>query len=342
MNTHEARQFINNDSELLTILRQLPPIGSDGPWVAGGSVWKTIENMPLNCDVDFFFKSPEQSEQWFRQLLSMPYVHRIVSTPIANRYNTSLSYHIHSRGFNKTVKLQLISFAFTKDIEELLNSFDFTACQFAYDGQMLYSGDNSFEDLRNREIIFRNIRDNYSTSVHVEKYLRLGFKVPENLKQKWDVIRGVINNFSYNSAEPPRSSYVGSATLDDEYPRPENNLSNNNNRGVNLVQLTQMPPMPPARQERSIPTASSWWTSPNSILASDPVEYVPMEPTILSNNTSPSPQSVPVSSLYGTVTIEHDMEMPSSNPAGDASPGLVYANYIPTTVSPGISIRESD
>src|SRR4051812_36021495 len=184
MKIHDVTQFINHDSELLTILRHLPSIDSDGPWVAGGSVWKSIEGKSLDTDIDFFFKSPQQCEYWFRTLLSMPYVQRIVSQPKANDYNTSLNYHVHSRGFNKTIKLQLISFSFYKDIESLFDGFDFTVCQFAFDGQKIYTGETSLDDLRNREIIFNNVRDNYASGVHLEKYIKNGFKIPDSQKAK--------------------------------------------------------------------------------------------------------------------------------------------------------------
>ena len=64
MKTHEFYNFINKDSELCKILKHLPNIDETGPWVAGGSVWKSIENLPLNCDIDFFFQTPQQCERW--------------------------------------------------------------------------------------------------------------------------------------------------------------------------------------------------------------------------------------------------------------------------------------
>ncbi len=269
MKIHDVRQFINSSSEFFTILKQLPAIDSDGPWVAGGSVWKSIENIPLECDIDLFFKSPQQCEKWFRTLLSLPYAHRIVSDPKSNQYNTSLKYHVYNRGYNKTITLQLVSFKFFNSIEGLLNDFDFTACQFGFDGQMLYSGDTSFDDLRNREIIFNHVADNVATGIHIEKYTKIGFKIPTSQRQRYDEIMIKTNQYLSNKCpEPSRSDTILSrwssvlssspspvadsprpVAVDEDYayPRPVSG------GGIDLSRITQPPQFTrPARTPSSL------------------------------------------------------------------------------------------
>ncbi len=265
MKTHEVHRFINSSSEFFTILKQLPSIDTDGPWVAGGSVWKSIENIPLECDIDVFFKSDRQCEKWFRTLLSLPYAHRIVSDPKSNQYNTSLKYHIHYKGYNKTITLQLVSFRFFDNIKALLDGFDFTACQFGFDGQTLYTGDTSLGDLRNREIIFNNVLDNVATGIHVEKYTKIGFKIPSSQKQRYDEIIEKTKTFRDRipSPEPPRSNSIISrwanvlepavstphpVAVDEDcaYPRPVAG-------GIDLSRITQPPQFTrPARPPPSL------------------------------------------------------------------------------------------
>jgi len=161
----EFHEFINQDSELFRILHHLPKPEENGPWLAGGSVWKAIENLPLDCDIDFFFKDETQYEEYLRKLKSIPYVYHIV-TEKQNKYNITFGYHIYEKGYNKTVPLQLISFKFWNTLEELLEGFDFTVCQFGFNGRQLYTGDTALEDLRTRTIKFNNMaRSDIATAI---------------------------------------------------------------------------------------------------------------------------------------------------------------------------------
>jgi hypothetical protein len=267
MKTHEIHQFINHDSEFFKILKQIPHIDEDGPWVAGGSVWKSIEQIPLTCDVDIFFKSAQQCEQWYRKLLSLPYVHRIVSDAKSNQYNTTLKYHIYDKGYNKTITLQLISFKFFNNIQELLDGFDFTVCQFGFDGRKLYSGDTSFDDLRNREIIFNNVLDNVATGIHLEKYTKIGFKIPESQKQRYEEILEKTKVFRNNipSPEPHSNSILSrwatepaslvttpsrstTVTVDEDYAYPRPVAGSD---AVDLSRITERPTFTPVRPSES-------------------------------------------------------------------------------------------
>jgi len=193
----------------------------------------------LSCDIDIFFKNAQQCERWYRTLLTIPYGNRIVSEAKTNRFNTSLKYHVHNGNYDKTIVLQLISFKFFDSLTSVVDSFDFTACQFGFDGEKLYVGDTSFEDLKNREIIFHNVTDKVATGFHLKKYETIGFKIPESQKQKYDEI-------VMASPEQTKSEY--NSIFDDEsvseedepYPIPENSTvldlssitTNNNTVGI--------------------------------------------------------------------------------------------------------------
>lgn len=322
MKTFEAHQLINSDSDFSKILRHLPPIDADGPWVAGGSIWKAIENRPIEHDIDFFFKSAAQCERWYRELLSMPYVHRIVSFPKANDYNTTLKYHVHTRGLNKTVKLQLITFRFYNDIEKLFNSFDFTACQFALDGQTLYVGDTALDDVRNRHIIFNNVKDEKASAIHLERYVNLGFSAPENQRERFNAIMSLLKP-KPKQAEPPRPSGIFGYTSpqpvrdseDDDsaaYPR-----NNNDGEGINLVRVTQVQRRQPRREQR---TEGGFWDS----LGSSGYSYA--STTAYVNTT--------VNTSYYT-TVDLGAESPAApNPPLAAEVPVTYDNSAGISVNP--------
>jgi hypothetical protein len=326
MKIHDVRQFINSSSEFFTILKHLPAIDSDGPWVAGGSVWKSVENIPLECDIDVFFKSDRQCEKWFRTLLSLPYAHRIVSDPKFNQYNTSLKYHVHHKGYNKTITLQLVSFRFFDNIKALLDGFDFTACQFGFDGNSLYTGDTSLEDLRNREIIFNNVLDNVATGIHIEKYTKIGFKIPASQKQRYDEIMKKTSEYRSNKCpEPARvdtlvsrwgnvlssspSPIVASSprpvAVDEDYayPRPVSGGG-----GIDLSRITQMPAPP-----RPSPRPSSLWANVDSgpdVSAQNPCVEAPIySNTQTQAQVSPGVYTREIDrSLYTTETISIPMD----------------------------------
>jgi len=183
MKIYPIQDFINHDSDFGRILKSMPPIGEGGPWIAGGSVWKSMEGRPLESDIDIFFKSPQQCVEWYRTLLSIPYAHRIVSESKINKYNTSLKYCVKCGTKNKVFTLQLISFKFFDSIKHLLEDFDFTVCQFGVDGDKFYTGDRSLDDLRNRDIVFNHVSNCFATITHLKKYVDVGFKVSQRQKE---------------------------------------------------------------------------------------------------------------------------------------------------------------
>ena len=164
--------------------------------------------------MDFFFKDKAQCDQWVRTLNSIPYVHHIVGEK-KNKYNTTYQFHVHDKGYNKTIAIQCISFKFWNNIAELLDGFDFTACQFGFDGQRLFVGDTAFEDLRTRTIRFNKIHDTVATGVHLDKYIKKGFKIPPSEQQKFDEIMKAV------ATRKSQPVLVRSSTDDDDaYPTP--------------------------------------------------------------------------------------------------------------------------
>jgi len=180
-------------------------------------VWKAIENIPLDCDIDFFFRDKAQLEEYLRKLKSIPYVYHIV-TEKTNKYNTTFGFHIYERDYNKTVTVQFISCRFCDSLEKLLSGFDFTACQFGFNGSHLIVGDTSFDDLKSRTIRFNDVRNTTATAIHLKKYLDRGFKLPpDQAKKLEDLLRALANK--------PKTlgEIIDGRTLDDDegYPSPE-------------------------------------------------------------------------------------------------------------------------
>lgn len=188
MKTDHIYNHINQDSELFRVLKYLPKPQPEGPWLAGGSLWKAIENQPIEHDLDFFFKDVKQCEEWLATIRSIPYVHHIVGEK-SNRYNITYKFHVNERGYNKTISVQCVSFKCWNSITDLLEGFDFTACQFGFDGRMLFTGDTAFEDVRARAIRFNKIHDSNATQIHLEKYLAKGFTISPEQARIYETMR---------------------------------------------------------------------------------------------------------------------------------------------------------
>lgn len=166
------------ESDLFRVLRHLPNLSVNGPWVAGGSVWRTISNEPLEkCDIDIFFQSQKQYDETVLKMNGLPVVNNIIKQR-KNKWNTIYRFHVHEKKtFNKTFDVQLINMNFHRDIDSLLKSFDLTVCQFGYDGENLHCGLTSLDDLSAKRIILWSVTRPQATLKHLAKYLNNGFTI---------------------------------------------------------------------------------------------------------------------------------------------------------------------
>jgi hypothetical protein len=177
--------------------------------LAGGSVWKAIEDWPIAHDIDFFFRDAEQLERHKRVMNSIPYCYHVVGET-KNKYNTTYQFHICDKEYNKTIAVQFVSFRFWSRIEELLDGFDFTACQFGFDGERIVVGDTALEDVRRRVIRFNNVRDSVATAVHLKKYMEKGFSIPTTELPKFNEIMEALKK----SPTPKKEGYPRSVTIE--------------------------------------------------------------------------------------------------------------------------------
>lgn len=173
------------DSDLFKVLRHLPPLGIYGPWVAGGSVWRTINKEPLEkCDIDVFFQNQKQYEETVLKMNSLPTVNNIVKET-KNKWNTIYKFHVHERkAFEKTIDVQFINMNFHQSLDSLLESFDLTVCQFGYDGENLHCGLTSLDDLSAKRIRLHSLRLPKTMFKHLHKYLNNGFTISSDMTRE--------------------------------------------------------------------------------------------------------------------------------------------------------------
>lgn len=154
------------ETTLSKVLAALPSVAEGGPWIAGGALRRTLNGQEPESDFDFFFRDETQLADFKAALETRGFV--VVK---------ETDHHIELDGpaDGKTVKVQLIRFAFYQSAAAVIDSFDFTICQFSFDGKTLTCGDHSLWDLGRKRLAVNKITFPLSTMRRVLKYANQGF-----------------------------------------------------------------------------------------------------------------------------------------------------------------------
>lgn len=145
------------------------PIGPNGPWVGAGSLRRLVRGEdPLGADIDFFFRDEEQLAA-FETLLAR------------NGYSLS-KVTTHHKEYTKLVDkkevlVQCIFFKYYHNVDEVIDSFDFTISQFAYDGRYLYTGDYTLFDTGRSRLQVHKVTYPVSTVRRMLKYGKQGYTI---------------------------------------------------------------------------------------------------------------------------------------------------------------------
>lgn len=156
------------ETTLAAILKGLPALGSAGPWIAGGALRRTLLGKEPDSDFDFFFRSAEQLTAFCADLEARGFT-KIRET----------IHHVHYRGkigdsgIDRDV--QCIRFAFYETAQAVIDSFDYTICQLAFDGNTVTLGEFTLWDLGRRRLAIHKITYPVATMRRMLKYTTQGF-----------------------------------------------------------------------------------------------------------------------------------------------------------------------
>ncbi len=152
------------------VLRKGFPISPQGPWLAGGAVRRTLLNEDVKSDFDFFFRDESQLASFTSTIDAMGLTKLRES-----------EHHIHYKGKlpDETAErdIQCIKFQYYNSAEAVIDSFDFTICQFAFDGESLVTGDHSLWDLGRKRLAVHKITYPVASVRRMMKYGNQGFYV---------------------------------------------------------------------------------------------------------------------------------------------------------------------
>lgn len=157
------------ETTLAKVLAGLPPLSPNGPWLAGGALRRTLLRQEPDSDFDFFFRDAEQLAA-FTAALDRSGMEKVRET----------EHHVHYRGrvgeSAIPIDVQCIRFAFYATADAVIDSFDFTICQFAFDGVSLSVGTYSLWDLGRKRLAVHRVTFPVSSMRRVLKYATQGFK----------------------------------------------------------------------------------------------------------------------------------------------------------------------
>jgi hypothetical protein len=156
------------ESTLGKVLAALPRVSPQGPWIAGGAIRRVLLGQEPDSDFDFFFRDAAQLAQFSAILVEMG-MEKVRET----------DHHIHYRGTLGLGALprdiQCIRFSFYANAAAVVDSFDFTLCQFAFDGERVTCGEHSLWDLGRKRLAIHKITYPVSTMRRLLKYGQQGF-----------------------------------------------------------------------------------------------------------------------------------------------------------------------
>jgi hypothetical protein len=157
-----------SETTLAKVLGTVPTLSAAGPWIAGGAIRRTIMGKEPESDFDFFFRDADQLGTFADGLLERGY-----------RKVRETEHHIQFRGApNGGVErdVQLIRFKYYQSAEDVIDSFDFTICMVAFDGETLTAGEYALFDLGRQTLAIHQVTFPVSTMRRMIKYTKQGFR----------------------------------------------------------------------------------------------------------------------------------------------------------------------
>lgn len=167
---------ITHNHHIRNFIKKLPPLDLvEGPWVAGGSVKRLIQNEPFKADIDIFFSSEIQRKQYLEKIEGMLVNKKLkqFKNYIDTKHTTMFFIEDKSiQCLNECLEVQLISRRYYDDIEALFSDFDFSICCFATDGDNIITTEEVLEDLVNKQFSLSSTNSACNTLFRLRKYMK--------------------------------------------------------------------------------------------------------------------------------------------------------------------------
>lgn len=176
--------------ELLDVLEELPDLSKEGPWLAGGALRRTLIGMELESDFDFFFRDAKQLAKFKKDLKEL-------GANLTSENDHAETFMLKVCGKDRVI--QLIKMDFYESPEEVIDSFDFTITQLAYDGTDIYFGPYTLWDLPRKRLALHKLTYGVATMRRLIKYTDQGFTACQGVMRS--ILEAVVDNPSVIQSE---------------------------------------------------------------------------------------------------------------------------------------------
>lgn len=137
-------------------------------WLAGGAIRRTIMGQSLErADLDFFFENQDAFNDFHSTMISGECNE---NTKVIEKQN-NWTYKNSFLGYD----VQAICFQYYDSPDSLINEFDYTICQFATDGDWVWTGDMSLWDSARKRLRPNKITMPVASLRRLLKYTNQGF-----------------------------------------------------------------------------------------------------------------------------------------------------------------------
>lgn len=176
-----SSDVLAEEHELFRALDRLPAVSENGPWLAGGALRRTLLREPLASDYDFFFASQEQFDGFAAKMKKR-------GAWLVSKNEHNATFRLPSKGpeptgenefsaYQPEIVVQAITTRWYSGIEEVLDSFDFTLCQFGFDGEDLVCGEFALWDLGRKRLVPHRLTFGTASLRRLLKYTKQGFTI---------------------------------------------------------------------------------------------------------------------------------------------------------------------
>lgn len=145
-----------------------PYLVPNAVWLAGGALRTLISHTEQICDFDLFFKSEEHLEE-VKSKLSAAGFKQIFACPKGELFTYK----------KRDLKVQCVAKHFYLNDIHLIDSFDFTICQAAYDGNVIRLAKNMIKSVKRKILYINQITYPVASINRMFKYKQKGYIIPE-------------------------------------------------------------------------------------------------------------------------------------------------------------------
>lgn len=166
------RLYPQNKCPLVKVIGALPIVVGDKIqenkcWIAGGFIRRWYNNIAQSSDVDLFFNDSYTFDLICGEL------NKITTIPVkVSKFNNTYTIKINDTWI---IQIQAIKHQFYQNVETLLDSFDFTICQFVYDGFNIIATENAIIDCQRKRLVPHKITYGVSSLRRIIKYTSQGY-----------------------------------------------------------------------------------------------------------------------------------------------------------------------